>query len=255
MLDPKSLSQPDDSSESAPKNPPSSARVEANRRNASRSNRPKKPRGKKNSSRNARKDNLLTSQPSPVASDNISNGSSVRATPRRSRTGKPGEVIKRSVTDSTGSLKQFFGTNDKYAAWELLKQVLYTVPNFDPKNLNDTALYVMSILGGLAPKNTLEGLLAAQMVGVHQLTMSFLARAVLQDQTFEGVDANVNRANKLLRTFMAQMEALDRYRGKITQAMVVGNVNVADGGQAIVGPVNHPGPGKVSNDNEEKTAG
>jgi hypothetical protein len=34
---------------------------------------------------------------------------------------------------------------------------------------------------------------------------------------------------------------------------VVGNVNVNDGGQAIVGPVNHPAPGKVSEDNEKKT--
>jgi hypothetical protein len=69
------------------------------------------------------------------------------------------------------------------------------------------------------------------------------------------LDANVNRANKLLRTFMAQMEALNRHRGKIIQPMVVGNVNIADGGQAIVGPVNHPGPGKVSNENGEKKAG
>ena len=36
---------------------------------------------------------------------------------------------------------------------------------------------------------------------------------------------------------------------------IVGNVNVNDGGQAIVGAVNHPGPGKVSKDNEEKKVG
>ena len=68
-------------------------------------------------------------------------------------------------------------------------------------------------------------------------------------------DANVNRANKLLRTLTAQMEALNRHRGKITQPMVVGNVNTADGGQAIVGSVNHPGPGKASKDDEEKKVG
>ena len=255
MLDPKSLSQPDDSGELARQKPPSSARVEANRRNASRSTGPKTPRGKKNSSRNARKHNLLTSQRSPVASDSISNGASARATLRRSRTGKPGEAIKRDVADSVAGLKQFFGTDDQHASWELLRQVLFTVPNFDLNKLNDTALCVMPILRGLAPKDTLEGLLAVQMVGVHQLSMSFLARAVFQGQTSEGIDANVNRANKLLRTFMAQMEALDRHRGKITQPMVVGNVNIADGGQAIVGPVNHPSPGKASKDDEEKKAG
>lgn len=141
------------------------------------------------------------------------------------------------------------------ASWELLKQVLFTVPNFDTNKLDDSALCVMPILRGLAPKDTLEGLLAAQMVGVHQLTMSFLARAVFQGQTPEGIDANVNRASKLLRTFMAQMDTLDRHRGKITQPMVVGNVNIADGGQAIVGPVNHPGPGKVPKGDEEEKVG
>ncbi|MGC2182074.1 MAG: hypothetical protein WA637_02200 [Terriglobales bacterium] len=253
MLDPKSLPQPDDSAELAPK--PSSARMEANRRNTRRSTGPKNPSGKKNSSRNARKHNPPTSQGSLVASVSISNGTSVRTTLRRSRTGKPGEGIKRDVADSISGLKQFFGTNDQYASGELFRQVLSTIPNLDTNKLDDRAQCVLPILHGLAPKDTLEGLLAAQMVGVHQLSMSFLARAVLQDQTFEGTDANVNRANKLLRTFMAQMEALDRHRGKITQPMVVGNVNVADGGQAIVGPVNHPSPGKVSKDDEEKKAG
>ena len=205
MLDPKGLSQPDDSGELAPKKPPSSARVEGNRRNASRSNRPKTPRGKKNSSRNARKHNLLTSQRSPVAFDSISNGSSARTTLRRSRTGKPGEDIKRDAADSISGLKQFFGTNDQYAAGELFRQVLSTIPNLDTNKLDDRAQCVLPILHGLGPKDTLEGLLAAQMLGVHQLSMSFLARAVLQDQTFEGTDANVNRANKLLRTFMAQI--------------------------------------------------
>ena len=254
MLDPKSLSQPDDVAELAPKQPSSSARVEANRRNARRSTGPKTPR-KKNSPRNIRKNNLPSSQGSLVASDSISNSASARTTLHRSRTGKPGEAIKRDVAKSIPGLEKFFGTNDPNASWILLQQVLLTFPDFDPNKLNDTALCVMSILRGLAPKDALEGLLAAQMVGVHQLLMRFLARAVIQDQTFEGVDANVNRANKLLRTFMAQMEALDRHRGKITHPMVVGNVNIADGGQAIVGPVNHPGPGKVPKDNEEKKVG
>ena len=86
-------------------------------------------------------------------------------------------------------------------------------------------------------------------------TMSFLARAAFQGQTPEGIDANVNRANKLLRIFMAQMEALDRHCGKIAQPVVVGNVNIADGGQAIVGSVNHSGPGKASKDDEEEKVG
>ena len=60
-----------------------------------------------------------------------------------------------------------------------------------------------------------------------------------QGQTPEGVDSNVHRAVRLLRTFTSQMEALNRNRGKVSQQMVVGNVNVNEGGQAIVGSVEH----------------
>jgi hypothetical protein len=91
-------------------------------------------------------------------------------------------------------------------------------------------------LHDIAPKDALEGILAVQMVGVHQAAIEFLGRAMVRHTTLRATDANVNRANKLLRTFTAQLEALNRHRGKITQAMVVGNVNVSDGGQAIVGP-------------------
>ena len=47
----------------------------------------------------------------------------------------------------------------------------------------------------------------------------------------------------LLRTFTAQVEALQRYRGKGQQKVTVEHVNVNAGGQAIVGTV-HPGPTK-----------
>ena len=57
MRDP---TQPDNAGEFAPKKPSSSAKIEANRRNSSGSPGPKTTQGKKNSSRNARKHNLLT---------------------------------------------------------------------------------------------------------------------------------------------------------------------------------------------------
>ena len=62
MLDPKTCRQPDTPGESVPKKPPSAAGVEANRRNSRRSPGPKTTQGKKNSSRNARKHNLLTKE-------------------------------------------------------------------------------------------------------------------------------------------------------------------------------------------------
>jgi hypothetical protein len=46
-----------------------------------------------------------------------------------------------------------------------------------------------------------------------------------------------NVANKLARTYTIQMEALQRYRGKGQQKMVIEHVNVNSGGQAIIGNV------------------
>jgi hypothetical protein len=66
-----------------------------------------------------------------------------------------------------------------------------------------------------------------------------LAKSLVPKQTTEGIDANTHRAVRLLRTFTSQVDALNRNRGKISQQMVVENVNVNDGGQAIVGPVEH----------------
>jgi hypothetical protein len=42
---------------------------------------------------------------------------------------------------------------------------------------------------------------------------------------------------KLLRTYTAQLEALQRYRGKGQQKVTVEHVHVHSGGQAIVGAV------------------
>jgi hypothetical protein len=64
---------------------------------------------------------------------------------------------------------------------------------------------------------------------------------------FEGVghgiqqDSNGNLAVKLLRTFTAQTEALQRYRGKGQQKVIVKHVHVHTGAQAIVGSVSQAG--------------
>ena len=126
-------------------------------------------------------------------------------------------------------------------AHKLIEDVAGALPNFDDTkagHLNS----ILALLHGIGPKDALEGLLATQMAGVHSLLMEFLSLASRPGQPSGAIDGNVNRANKLLRTFILQLEALNRHRGKISQ-MVVGTVNVNDGGQAIVGPLNRTGPG------------
>jgi hypothetical protein len=131
-------------------------------------------------------------------------------------------------------LSEAFGTADRELAFDLLLQVSHTVPDGDSESKLNRPL---AALHGIQPANTLEGLLAVQMVGVHNLAMDFMGRALLKGQPIDIVDRNVNRATRLLRTFVAQMEAMNRLRGKGAQTVVVKHVHVHEGGQAIVGTV------------------
>jgi hypothetical protein len=63
-------------------------------------------------------------------------------------------------------------------------------------------------------------------------------RALGPEQTVEGTETNANRAMRLMRLFNEQLEAMTKLKGKGgQQRVVVEQVTVAAGGQAIVGAV------------------
>jgi hypothetical protein len=86
-------------------------------------------------------------------------------------------------------------------------------------------------------------MLAAQLIASHCAAMECYRRAMLGEQTFEARHENLNQANKLSRSYAALLEALNRHRGKGAQKVTVEHVHVHEGGQAIVGNVEHPGGG------------
>jgi hypothetical protein len=102
---------------------------------------------------------------------------------------------------------------------------------------------VLAAVTGIGAKDEVEGMLATQMVATHSAAMTALTRLKDTDRLLEH-DSYGNLANKLLRTYTAQMEALHRYRGKGEPAVNVGQVNVNSGGQAIVGAITSGGAEK-----------
>ena len=103
---------------------------------------------------------------------------------------------------------------------------------------------VKQVLEAVRPRNELEGLLAAQMIGAHAATMECYRRAMIEQQTPEGRDMNLRHAAKASRTFATLVETLDRHRGKGGQQVVrVEHVHVYEGGQAIVGAIDAGGAG------------
>jgi hypothetical protein len=66
------------------------------------------------------------------------------------------------------------------------------------------------------------------------------ANGLLSSRSYKEIELGskaFNVANKLARTYTTQMQALQRYRGKGQQKMVIEHVNVNSGGQAIIGNV------------------
>lgn len=102
---------------------------------------------------------------------------------------------------------------------------------FDKQEMDAAFAFVQEI----KTKDPIEAMLAIQMLGTYLKSVHCLEKANLSSQTYEGETENINRATKLTRTFMAQMDALKKYRNKDGQKIKVEHVNINDGGKAVIG--------------------
>ena len=104
--------------------------------------------------------------------------------------------------------------------------------------------FALEAVASLKPRDGLEAMLCSQLVALHSQGLEYLRRAMIPEQTSEGVDCNVNRATRLLRTFAALAETLRAKRTAGRQKILVKHVTVVQsGGQAIVGDVTTGGEG------------
>jgi len=108
----------------------------------------------------------------------------------------------------------------------------------------DGSAFANAINGALlsmAPADITEGHLCARLMVLNNQILEYLARAASPTQTVEGRDLNLNRAVKLTRVYNESLDALNKYRRKGEQRVVVQYVNVNNGGQAIVADQVHTG--------------
>ena len=125
----------------------------------------------------------------------------------------------------------------------------------DPETVEVARLGVGQFLRDLAPRDPLEGMLAAQLVGLHDAAMECFRRGAMREQSPEYRDTNLTQANKLVRSYVVLLEALDRHRGKgQPQVVRVERVTVNAGGQAIVGAVAQGGGGSGAGSDEQPHA-
>ena len=88
-------------------------------------------------------------------------------------------------------------------------------------------------------ENPVEAMLMSQMVTVHKHAMKLMAKAS-EISSVTSCEAVMNMANKLMRTFTAQVEAFEKLKRGGKQVIKVDHVHVHEGGQAIVGNIQHP---------------
>jgi hypothetical protein len=96
--------------------------------------------------------------------------------------------------------------------------------------------FMLAVIKGIKPRDQIEVMLAAQMAAIHEAIMTFTKR-LAHVETIPQQDSAERALNKLARTFATQMEAFQRYRSGGEQKVLVQQVSVNEGGQAIVGNV------------------
>lgn len=102
------------------------------------------------------------------------------------------------------------------------------------------ASLMSAMFAELEPREGVEAMLISQMTATHVAMTNLVDRMSRQTHTEirESCERSVTR---LSRTYIAQMEALKKYRAKAQQTVRVERVNVESGGQAIVGDVSAGG--------------
>jgi hypothetical protein len=162
---------------------------------------------------------------------------------------KPAKVAKSAAPavndrdDREGALKDIGGSQSD--DWNSLLanqalQALY-VRKSDAETRDRQVDATLAALAGIAPRDELEGMMAAQLIAAHAAVMECYRLAILSDQTPEGRREYLNQANKLSRTWAILLDALNRHRGKGQQKVTVEDVHVHSGGRAVVGLVETAG--------------
>ena len=176
-------------------------------------------------------------------------------TKRKATQGKKTKiVVANDPEDRKGTLKSIGGSQSDHWNNTLANQVAQALwlKHSDSEECDQQLAATVAALIGIAPKDELESMMAAQLIAAHNAAMECYRRAMFAEQTFEGRRENLNQANKLSRTWAALLDALNKHRGKGQQKVTVEHVHVHRGGQAVVGTIERPRGGGGHEESEEQ---
>jgi hypothetical protein len=139
------------------------------------------------------------------------------------------------------------GVVDRDAMHGILRQLVKASVNGEKPDAVNLS-FMISMMKSIKPRDSVEAMLIAQMVSVHVMAMR-CAYHLANAEDIARHDSAARALGRLARTFPAQIEALNRYRNNGEPAVTVQNVQVQDGGQAIVGNVTQHASVTVSDNN------
>ncbi len=147
--------------------------------------------------------------------------------------GRPKSRKKKFPGYEAACLANYLNVTDPNSAMDLVHTA--AIARNDKNTIGlDVAL---SMIRDLDPSTALESMLASQMVAVNASISKLMKVAMVEDQYPESTERNLNLATKLQRTFLQQIDALQKLKGKCQQTVTVKHVTVNEGGQAIVGNI------------------
>jgi hypothetical protein len=139
-------------------------------------------------------------------------------------------------TDDCARIMEMLGTTDLDFAKGIYAQLISASSRADGRYDAVGLFFSLAAIKGKKPKNQFQAMLVAQAAVTHVLTMQHATQLARADHL--AIQDSAERAyNKLARTFIMQLEALDRLETGGEQKVTVQNVSVSEGGQAIVGNV------------------
>lgn len=142
-------------------------------------------------------------------------------------------------TKEPDTLIKLFNTETIEAASGLMTCALNALGR-SGANYRDTAAAMQA---ELKPRDAVEAMLITQMTATHVAMTSLSQKSMDCASGYQVREALERSMTRLSRTYLAQMDALKKYRAKAQQTVRVERVNVESGGQAIVGDVSARGEG------------
>lgn len=148
------------------------------------------------------------------------------------------------MDDKPTGLRSICGTENNVLANQALA-TLWLPPGTKWEDQDRRYQAAVMAMAEFKPADGIEGMMAAQAVGLHSASMECLRRAMISDQPGEAADKLRRQGANLSRAFLDVVASLDRKRGKrASQVVRVERVMISPSGQAIVGNVQAGAAGK-----------